>query len=170
MQEAFAEVEEYLKSKEPKDLLHLPSMTDPEKLAAMKILGNVFSAAFQAVPAMFPLIVCRQVSLSIQYGNAPTSAFAYATYGLILCGVRENFEAGYQFGQLALELLARNDSQEVKTRTMQIVYTFLRHWQEPLVNTLQPLQEAYKSTWETGDFEYGAYCAAVYWLHQFFFR
>ena len=168
LQQAFAEVDSHLQGKQPGELLHLPKMEEPEKLAAMKILGNVFSAAFQAVPAMFPLIVCRQVSLSIQYGNAPMSAFAYATYGLILCGVKEDFEAGYKFGQLALELLAHNNSKEVKTKTMQIVHTFLRHWQEPLVNTLRPLQEAYKSTWETGDFEYGAYCAAVYWLHQFF--
>ncbi|MGC1246431.1 MAG: AAA family ATPase [Spirulinaceae cyanobacterium] len=168
LQQAFAEVELDLKGKQPLELLHLPGMKDAQKLAAMQILSNVFSAAFQAVPAMFPLIVCRQVSLSIQYGNATVSAFAYATYGLILCGIKEDFESGYQFGQLALGLLERDKGTKVKTRTMQIVYSFLCHWQEPVIDTLQPLQEAYKSAWETGDVEYGAYCAAVYWLHKFF--
>ncbi len=166
LQQAFAEVD--LQGKQPLELLQLPEMKDPAKLVAIKILGNVFSAAFQAVPAMFPLIVCRQVSLSIKYGNAAVSAFAYATYGLILCGIKEDFELGYQFGQLALGLLERDNARKVKTRTMQIVYSFLCHWREPLSNTLQPLQEAYKSAWETGDVEYGAYCAAVYWLHKFF--
>jgi len=168
VQLALEETRSNLSGKRIEDLIHLPPMTEPTKLAAMKILSSVFSAAYQAIPEMFPLIVCKQVNLSIQHGNASGSAFAYATYGLILCGIVGDLELGYQVGQLALNLLNQVNAKEVKTRTMQIVYSFVSHWQEPLCQTLQPLREAYQSGWETGDLEYAAYCGAVYYLHSFF--
>ncbi|HEY9606966.1 MAG TPA: ATP-binding protein [Allocoleopsis sp.] len=143
-------------------------MTAPDKLAAMKILSSIFSAAFQASPQLFPLIVCQQVNLSIQYGNTSLSAFAYSTYALILCGIAGDIDSGYQFGKLALRLLERINAKDVKTRTMQIVYSFIIHWQEPLRTTVQPLQSAYQIGLETGDIEYAAYCGAVYCLHLFF--
>ncbi|HEY9638027.1 MAG TPA: AAA family ATPase [Coleofasciculaceae cyanobacterium] len=168
IQQGLEETASNLVGKNPLDLIDLPQMTDPEKLATIKILSSVFSAAYQAIPEMFPLIVCKQVNLSIQYGNASVSAFAYATYGLILCGIAGDIESGCQFGKLALSLLNQLKAKEVKTRTMQIVYSFISHWHEPVSGTLQPLLEAYQSGLETGDLEYAAYCGAVYCLHSFF--
>ena len=157
-----------LAGKRIEDLIHLPPMTAPDKLAVMKILSTIFSAAFQAIPEMFPLIVCKQVNLSVKHGNASVSAFAYATYGLILCGVVGDIESGYQFGKLALRLLERVNAKDVKTRTMQVVHSFISHWQEPVSATLQPLLEAYQNGLEIGDLEYAAYCLAVYCLHSYF--
>ncbi|HEY9600818.1 MAG TPA: serine/threonine-protein kinase PknK, partial [Allocoleopsis sp.] len=116
-----------LNGKRIEDLIDLPQMTAPDKLAAMKILSSIFSAAFQASPQLFPLIVCKQVNLSIQHGNTSLSAFAYSTYALILCGIVGDIESGYQFGKLALRLLERINAKDVKTRTMQIVYSFIIH-------------------------------------------
>ena len=168
VQLALEETKSNLSGKRIEDLIHLPQMTDPDKLAAMKILSSVFSAAFQAIPEMFPLIVCKQVNLSLEHGNDSGSAFAYATYALILCGIVGDIESGYQVGKLALSLLNRANTKEVKTRTMQIVYSFVTHWQEHISQTLQPLQAAYQSGLEIGDVEYAAYCGAVYCLHSFF--
>ncbi len=168
VQLALEETKSNLSSKRIEDLIDLPQMTDSEKLAAMKILASVFSAAFQAIPEMFPLIVCKQVNLSLEYGNDSGSAFAYATYALILCGIVGDIESGYQVGKLALGLLNRANAKEVKTRTMQIVYSFVIHWQEHLNQTIQPLQAAYQHGLEIGDVEYAAYCGAVYCLHAFF--
>ncbi|MFB2975669.1 GAF domain-containing protein [Microseira sp. BLCC-F43] len=168
VQLALEETKSNLSGKRIEDLIDLPQMTDPDKLAAMKILSSVFSAAFQAIPEMFPLIVCKQVNLSLQHGNDSGSAFAYATYALILCGIVGDIESGYQVGKLALGLLNRANAKEVKTRTMQIVYSFVIHWQEHLSQTLQPLQAAYQHGLEIGDVEYAAYCGSVYCLDSFF--
>jgi len=58
-----------LAGKRIEDLIDLPVMTDPYKLAAMRILSGVVSAAHFAAPEILPLIVFKQVSLSIKYGN-----------------------------------------------------------------------------------------------------
>jgi PAS domain S-box-containing protein len=145
-----------------KDLLCLPKMTEPNKLAAMRILSSITIAAYVAVPDLMPLLVSKQVNLSIQFGNAVVSPFAYAFYGLILCGTSRNIEIGYEFGQLALNLLSHLNVHSLRARTLLIVNNFIVHWKEPIRNTIQPLLEAYQRGLEVGDLEFAAYCAHCY--------
>ncbi|XZN90687.1 MAG: AAA family ATPase [Microcoleus sp.] len=150
------------------DLIDLPVMTDPYKLAAMRILSSVVSAAHFATPELLPLMVFKQVNLSIKYGNTSVSSCAYATYGLILSGETVgDIETGYQFGQLALLLLDNFHAKELKARTIFIVNYFVKHWKDHLRETLNPLQNAYSIALETGDLEYAAYSACVYCYHSY---
>ena len=157
-----------LAGKRIEDLIELPEMTDPYKLAAMRILSDVASAAYFAVPELFPLIVFEQVNLSLKHGNTAASSYAYATYGLILSGEAVgDVESGYEFGQLALKLLDKFDAKELKARTFLVVNYFIRHWKEHLKQTLTPLLDAYLIGLETGDLEYAAYSASVYSYHSY---
>ena len=150
-------------SKKPiKELIHLPEMAEPDKLAAMRILSSITIAAYIAAPNLMPLIASKQVNLSIQYGNAFVSPFAYASFGLILCGMVGDIEAGYQFGQLALRMLSQQDTHPLKVKTLATVNYFIIHWKEHVRETLKPLLEGYQSGLETGDLEYAAYCAYIY--------
>ncbi|MHC5936107.1 AAA family ATPase [Nostoc sp.] len=149
------------------DLSHLPKMTEPEKLAAMRILSSITIAAYIAVPDLMPLLVSKQVNLSIQYGNAFVSPFAYATFGMILCGMVGNIESGYQFGQLALRLLSLPNTHSLTVRTLFIVNNCIIHWKEHIREISQPLLEAYQSGLETGDLEFAAYCAHTYCFQSY---
>ena len=53
----------------PMSLLDLPAMQDPQILAAMQVLTKISQAAFVAAPALLPLLIFKQVELSIQYGK-----------------------------------------------------------------------------------------------------
>jgi predicted ATPase/serine phosphatase RsbU (regulator of sigma subunit) len=148
-------------------LIGLPEMTEPVNLAAMRILSRVFSASYQAVPALMPLFVFKQVNLSVQFGNTAESAFAYANYGLILCAIVSDIDSGYQFGQLALNLLEGLQAKELKARTFVIINNLVRHWKEPVKDTLSPLLEGYESGLETGDLEWAAWCIVVHDYHAY---
>ncbi|MEZ2276038.1 MAG: AAA family ATPase [Microcoleus sp.] len=157
-----------LVGKRIEDLIDLPVMTNPDKLAAMRILSTVVSAAHFATPELLPMMVFKQVNLSIKYGNTSVSSCAYATYGLILAGETVgDIETGYQFGQLALLLLDKFNTKELKARTIFIVNYFVKHWKEHLRETLNPLQNAYSIALETGDLEYAAYSVCVYCYHSY---
>ena len=150
------------------DLINLPLMTQMDKLAAMRILSSLFSPTFIAAPSLLPLIVCEQVNLSIKYGNSPFSAFAYANYGLILKGVVQDIESGYQFGQLALNLVNMLNDNSLKCRIFQIVGAFTMPGKVHVRKTTSLLQEAYHSGIENGDLEYAGYSAInkaqyLYW-------
>jgi signal transduction histidine kinase/CheY-like chemotaxis protein len=71
-------------------------------------------------------------------------------------------DTGYQFGQLAADLLERFDALELKAKTLAVVHGYIKHWKEHFRETLKPLQEAYQHGLETGDFEYAAYSAYMY--------
>jgi PAS domain S-box-containing protein len=150
------------------DLVDLPMMTDPDKLAAMRILSNIMSPSHIAMPDMFPLLVMRLVSLSIQHGNSPISSVGYSLYGLILCGIVGDIEAGYRFGQLALRLLDKLNAREVRAMVTQFVAVFTRHWKEPLRAILPCLPEAYQTGLETGDLAYAGYSAHQVCTHLYF--
>ncbi|MBO3457304.1 AAA family ATPase [Aetokthonos hydrillicola Thurmond2011] len=150
------------------DLIQLPEMTDSFKLAAMRILSDVASAAYFAVPELFPIIVFEQVNLSLKYGNTAASSYAYATYGLILSGeVIGDIETGYQFGELALRLVDKFNAKELKGRTLFVVNFFIKHWKKHLKETITPLLEAYTNALETGDLEYASYALDAYIHHSY---
>ena len=150
------------------DLLYLPKMTKLDKLAAMRILSSMTLAAQIAAPDLVPLLASKQINLSIRYGNASLSPFAYATFGMILCGMVGNIEFGYQFGQLALRLLSQMDTHLLRARTLAIVNIFIIHWKEHLREALEPFLEGYRNGLDTGDLQFAAYCAHAYCFQSFF--
>jgi class 3 adenylate cyclase len=164
---ALEEIRLALAGRQPADLLTLPEMTDPHRLAAMRLLSILSSAAYFGAPDLLPILIFKMTALSVKHGNAPESALAYAMYGLILCGHLDQIETGYKFGQLALSLPAKMTGKEHKAKTMAIVHTSINHWKEPLRDTLTPLLEAHRSALETGDLEYTARSILVHNLHSY---
>lgn len=153
--------------KQIEDLAFLPLMTDPYKLAAMRILIAVIPAAFMINPMLFPLIVFKMVNLSFQYGNSPLSALGYVNYGMLLCGVLSNIDSGYQFGKLAVTLVEQFAAKELKAKVDFNFNNFIRHWKEHIKETKQPFLEAFHSALATGDIEYACYSAWGYYNHHF---
>jgi PAS domain S-box-containing protein len=150
------------------DLIHLPEMTEPNQLAAMRILSSITSTAYIAAPDLMSLMVSKQVNLSIQYGNASVSLCAYANFGLVLCRMAENIEFGYEFGQIALRLLLQPNTDSLKARTLLIVNNNIAHWKEHVRETLEPLLEAYQIGLETGDLEFAALSSHCYCTQAYF--
>ncbi len=160
-----------LGNKKPEQLVNLPNMTDPNKLAAMRILSSAASAAYLCAPKLMPLLVFERVNLSVRYGNTALSAFAYAWYGLILCGIVMDIEGGYQFGELSLQLLERFNATDLRAKTVFMTYAFISHWRDRITDTMPPLLTAYQSGLETGDLEYAAWAALIhsynrYWIGE----
>ncbi|MEG4208349.1 AAA family ATPase [Microcoleus sp. Pol7_A1] len=168
IEQALGETASILNGKRIEDLIDLPQMSDLYKLAAIRLLSSIFAAAYIAAPELVPLTVCKQVDLSVQYGNASVSPFAYANYGLLLCGVVGDIDSGYQFGQLALNLLSKLNAQEIKAKTVVMVNIFIRPWKEHLRETLEPLVSAYSTGMETGDLQYAAFGLMLYSYFAYF--
>ncbi|MBD2440270.1 ATP-binding sensor histidine kinase [Nostoc sp. FACHB-110] len=137
----------------PLSLADLPAMNDPYQLAAMQIMTKLVSSVYIVAPELLPLLIFKQVEMSIQFGNSAVAIFSYADYGLILCGFMEDIHAGYEFGQLSLQLLEKFQINAFKSRAYFVVNSFIRHWKEPLSQSIQFLLEGYQSGLETGDWE-----------------
>ncbi len=166
---ALAETKLALARKRIEDLRSLAAMTDLYKLATMRILSSMVHLTKIGFPELFPLVVCQAVNVSVTHGNTPLSAQAYAAYGLILCGMTGDIDDGYQFGELALDLVEQFNAKELKTSTVYIVASFIQPWKEHIGVTLNPLLEGYQLGLETGDLNFAAmsafgYLFKAYWI------
>ena len=168
IQQELAKTQANLADKQIEDLINLPPMSDLEKLAVMKIASSVFSPIYIAAPQLLSILVAKQVNLSIQYGNTSLSAFAYVNYGLILCGIVEELEKGYQFGRLALNITYKFPTQELIPKITAVFAATISIWKEPVKNSLTSLQSAYHIGLEMGDLYYGTVCAFLYSFYSAF--
>jgi class 3 adenylate cyclase/GAF domain-containing protein len=130
-------------------------------------MSKLAPAAYSAQPTLFLMIILEMVNLSITWGNCEESAFAYSNYGIILCGVLGDIEKGFQFGQVALNLLSKLKAIKVKTKTEFSVNNFIRPWKESLHKNLKLSLTNYQMGLETGDLEFGAYSLQLYVEYAF---
>ncbi len=159
IQRGLDEVRLSLTGKSLSELIDLPEMTDPQKLAIMRVLSSLFNPVYVSAPELMQLLVLEKVKLSIEYGNSPWSAFAYGVYGVILCGIIGDIESGYQFGKLALSLLDKFNGKAIQARTFDMVEGFVIHWKDPAQNIFEPLRWGYRCGVESGEFEWAGYTA-----------
>ncbi|MBO3460734.1 trifunctional serine/threonine-protein kinase/ATP-binding protein/sensor histidine kinase [Aetokthonos hydrillicola Thurmond2011] len=139
------------------ELLTLPVMSSPQFQALLRMLAQISGATYLASPALYPLICCKQVQLSVTHGNIPASSFGYVVYGLLLCGVVGDIKTGYEFGQLALQLVDKFNNQEYAAKVLYMTSKFTVHWLKNAATTLQPLQEAYTLGLKLGDLAFAGY-------------
>ena len=164
-------VNELPKVSQIQDLIYLPKMSDPHKIAAMRILMAIVDPAYGLNPQIFRQIVLTTIDLCIQYGNCPFSAYAYAVYSWLLCGQLGDLESGYQFIQLALRLPDPYNARELRCKVEQLFNAFIRHWKEPTKNTLVGSLEAFQNCLEAGNIEYACfalmhYCASIFFTGE----
>ncbi len=152
---------------EIENVANLPAMSDRHKLAAMSILSNISSAVFIGAPQLYALVVLKQIELSLQFGNTLETAYAFSTYGLILC-VGGEIQAGNRAADMALALMERFQANSFKAKIFNLVYHFARPWQTPTREVLTPLIEGYHAGIESGDLEFAAYCVFNHCQIQFF--
>ncbi|MBW4540621.1 MAG: AAA family ATPase [Myxacorys chilensis ATA2-1-KO14] len=168
IQQTIAQTAANLAGKNISGLIDLPTMTEPDKLAAVQMLTSLGSPTYQSAPTLFPLVICEQVNLSIRYGNAPFSAYGYVCYGVILNGIMHDPESAYQFGQLAFNLVERFNILALKTSTLFVGGSCTVHGRVHARETLPLLLNGYQSGLENGHFEYGGYAAMQRCQYSYF--
>lgn len=147
--------------------LGLPRMTDPTKRAVVRILTSAGSSAYGSSAEYLALLLLRMVTLSVTYGNAPSSHLCYAGYALILCAVTGDIEAGYRFGQMVLKLLDDPVSTEDRARAFYVTTALVRHWKEPARTLIDSYRKVHDMALNDGDLEYVAHSLLARVLNRF---
>jgi predicted ATPase/class 3 adenylate cyclase/tRNA A-37 threonylcarbamoyl transferase component Bud32 len=137
----------------------LPEMKDAEKNAAVRILYDITSASFFAVPSLVPLLVFKMISLTVKYGLSRKSPFSFVAYGYILSVYLNEIDKGISFGEIALHLAKKINAEELIGSILVTSNIFLVHWRKPFKETVHDLDKAFKSALESGDNEYASYAA-----------
>jgi predicted ATPase len=156
-QAALVELNALLANWSTQNLLALPEMTNSISLGLVQILARTGAAAFISAPNLLPFIFLKIFELSLQFGNTPGSTIGYLGYALILCGNLGEIERGYQFGQLAAEIVTKLEARQFQAKVYNVLGGHILFWKDPLLSTIPTLLAGYQSGQETGDFEYAGY-------------
>lgn len=145
-----------------------PYIKDEEKAAVMRLLTTVSSSAYLTAPDLFVLMVIKQIEISIKHGNSIQTPFAFCMYGVILCGLLDDINSGYQLGKIGLDILKKVDYKELAGKTLVVGNIFINHWKDKPDIVLSELIRAYTLSQETGDVEYAAWALLCHGFHSFF--
>jgi len=147
-------------------ILKLPLMKDKEKLDATKfyILGG--APAFIVGSNALPIVVFEACVLTVKNGISPYSSYAFAAYGLILCGVLGEMESGYKYGELSFKLWARVRDPEMEPRINHVFYSLIKHWKDDLRSCIAPIQANTNIALNVGDYEYYAFSLCMYLAYK----
>ena len=144
-----------LKGRTIAKVVDAPPLTDPEKLIAIRLLNEIFPPAFLSGRVnLMPYLVLKAVNLALRHGNCPEAAFAYAAYGMVLCGVLDDPALGYEYGKLAISISERQDDIQLKSRIIYVYTMFIHHWSNHWSSMTPWFKKGIEAGYQSGDMLY----------------
>ena len=158
---------ERLGSRPIEALIDLPLMTDPDRCATMDVLTALASPALFTNEHLFRLVVGRMASLSLEHGNNDGSSLGYAWLGSVLGTYFGDYQAGFRFGRLGLELVEKHRLDRFNARVYLVFAVHVAQWTQPLGTSLAYLRRAFKAAQDSGDLSYAAYSCIDFTTNRF---
>ena len=146
-----------LRSRPVEQLLDMPPMKDPDRCATMDVLTVLTSPALFTDLNLFRLVVSRMASLSLRHGNNDGSCLAYAWLGGVLGTYIGEYQAGFSFGRLGLDLVEKHGLDRFRARVYLVFAVHVAQWTQPLPMSRAFLRRAFEVAKESGDLSYAAY-------------
>ena len=144
------------------EILRLPEMTDPLKLAAMRVISLIEPLIQITRPSLTPLLAFKQLEICIKFGLSPIASATFVGYGVMLATHFGRIDKGYAYAEMGLALLERFKSDGYKARTYHVFYATLAPYQLALRDCLTPLLEGFESGLNAGDLSNATFCITKY--------
>jgi PAS domain S-box-containing protein len=141
-------------------LLDLPLMSDPDRFATMDVLTVLTSPALFTDLNLFRLVVGRMAALSLEHGNSDGSCLAYVWLGGILGTYFGDYQTGFRFGRLGLDLVEKRGLDRLSARVYLVFAVHVAHWTQHLPTCRVFLRRAFVAAQHAGDLTYAAYSCA----------
>ncbi|HBK22326.1 MAG TPA: serine/threonine-protein kinase PknK, partial [Planktothrix sp. UBA10369] len=126
-----------------------------EKKITLKLLHNIAPSAYVSNPSLWTVVILNGVKVAIASGYSPEAGFFYATYGILLATIFNQYQTAYELGQLGLKLNKKWNYPVYKVSASLI--SCLNYWLEPIKNSNVLGHEGYQSALDSGDLQYAGY-------------
>lgn len=143
------------------DLVHLPPMTDGEKILAMNLLFQLIPSAIQTYPPLFLLGELMMFDLSFSHGITAASCKNFMDCGIIQGGILGDYPGAYRLAKVAFTLLERYKPTPLEAGLNFVFGHFVSHWRAPYRESLQAFERAQQAGKEMGNISHTAYACAM---------
>ncbi|MEG3966947.1 AAA family ATPase [Microcoleus sp. T2B6] len=152
-----ARAKKNLGSRKIADLIDEPEITDPQKRLVLKLLTNTDPPAYFFNQEMYAVIVLKMANISLQYGNIAVSSKGFVTYGMILGSILGDYQSGYEFGKLAVEVSKKFNSSSQRCSACLVLGGHLNNWVKHIKLAEAILNESYQAGLESGELLHSGY-------------
>jgi len=112
----------------------------------LKIADAVIGASGKESSPYLILVACAMINYSLRNGICRESATAFVVYGVFQIFLREDFQEGKRWGDIALTIMDANS-----TYSPLVLYGFLRVWFIPHQEVANLLHSTYEAGMRSGD-------------------
>src|SRR4051812_17249719 len=154
----YARIWTLLGSRQIEDLVELPLITDPEVLDTLDVFSDAVTPSFFFDEHLSSLVVCRLVSLSLEYGNCDASCYGYAWLGFLAGPRFGNLRDGYRFGQLGYDLVEKRSLTRYRARTYLSVGALVMPWTKHPASGQDLVRRAFDAFYRAGELAFAGYC------------
>jgi PAS domain S-box-containing protein len=156
----YAKVWQQIGSRAIEELVDLPLATDPDCRATQDVLAVLSTPAWFTDENLYELVGAHIANLSLEYGNCDGSCHGYARLGATLGPKLGEYQAGFRFGQLAIDLIERRRLYRFDA----LVYTAFGHhilpWSRHLKAGRPWNQRAFNAARESGNLAFAAFSSS----------
>ena len=170
VRQALADTQEALGEREIASLIDAPSMTAPDQAMVMRLLTNLTPAAYFYQTELYSWGLAKIANLSLRYGHVAESGKGYTSFGNVLSYELGEYQQGYQFGMLGLELSEQIGHSGYISRCCFVLTAFLVHWVKPAQEAEALAEKGYQASLEAGELLYAGYILSFNNVMNRFFR
>lgn len=157
VQDEYAQLRRQLGDRRVEALLDLPRMADPIACATINVLTSLVTPALFTDEKLRALIICRMGNLCLAHGNSDASCYVYTAVGNVLSLYFGDYELGFRFGELGVELASLPGMERLRAR----VYLAFGNLAKPSARHFRngrPLAwYAFEAAQQAGDLTYAAF-------------
>lgn len=152
-----AQVKYHLSITKINQLLHYKSAPEQNTHLLMKLLMHLFTPAYFTNKNLSIWLTLTMVLNSLKKGHTSQSAFAYATYSMLICNGFNQFKQGFELAQVALKLTDKYPDPLIKNKVLFGFSAFINPGIKPLKSNEIHLNQAIESSITSGDLTFYGY-------------
>jgi predicted ATPase len=134
-------------------------MSDPTRIAAVAILNTISPTTFFMSQQIYAMTIFKRLELFIHYGIRSEALISLMSYGILHCGVLQDYATGYKYGKLAIDLKKHIDPGRFNGQLLFRFYGFINLWKNDLRETYIGLLESFDSCVDCGDYDIASMAA-----------
>jgi len=135
-------IKDYVNLNEVESILEREACDDPIFTETLRLLQLQFYAAWRGGETTLALLgLARMTKLTLKHGNSEMSPFGLVGFGLVAVVQLRDYELGYRFGVVAVQLCEQFDNPVINGMTNYLFASDVMGWVRPLRETM-PFYEA----------------------------
>lgn len=165
--EGIATMQAHLARRRIEDFVHLPEMTNQEKIMITNLLFQLVPSAIQTNLPLFVLTEVIMFDLALTHGVSAASCKNFVDCGIIQGGILGDYEGAFRLGKVALRLLERYLPTQLEPSVHFVFATYVSHWRSDYEEGFTSFARALRAGLEMGDVRHVCY-TRVHRAHRMF--